>query len=164
MGAKDERVHRHRLFLLLHVGVKYSNIGLAQIKTYPLLSLYFLPAFVLSCSFPKEPAGGEVTVTHLHPGGEAFFHCFTGYRLQGPKMLTCRNATTPYWSGKEPRCVGKTQQVFLCAPQVINAERWPLLRRMARETFLRIPHFSTMSRVKELCYIKRGFLPEHKRY
>lgn len=66
-----------------------------------------LPAFVLSCSFPKEPPGGEVTVTHLHPGGEAFFHCFTGYRLQGPKMLACRNATTPYWSGKEPRCVGE---------------------------------------------------------
>uniref|UniRef100_A0A8C9Z444 Seizure related 6 homolog n=1 Tax=Sander lucioperca TaxID=283035 RepID=A0A8C9Z444_SANLU len=62
-------------------------------------------AFVLSCAFPKEPAGGEVTVTHLHAGGEAYFRCFTGYKLQGPKMLTCRNATTPYWSGKEPRCV-----------------------------------------------------------
>eukprot|EP00066_Takifugu_rubripes_P006446 XP_003971244.1 PREDICTED: seizure protein 6 homolog [Takifugu rubripes] len=62
-------------------------------------------AFVLSCSFPKEPAGGEVSVTHLHPGGEAYFRCLTGYRLQGMKMLTCRNATKPYWSGKEPRCV-----------------------------------------------------------
>uniref|UniRef100_A0A8C3B267 Seizure related 6 homolog n=1 Tax=Cyclopterus lumpus TaxID=8103 RepID=A0A8C3B267_CYCLU len=62
-------------------------------------------AFVLSCAFPKEPASGEVSVTHLHPGGEADFRCFTGYKLQGPKMLTCRNATTPYWSGKEPRCV-----------------------------------------------------------
>ncbi|KAM8835340.1 seizure protein 6 homolog isoform 1-T1 [Synchiropus picturatus] len=61
-------------------------------------------AFVLSCVFPKEPAGGEVSVTHLYPGGEAYFHCFTGYRLKGPKMLTCRNATTPYWSGKEPQC------------------------------------------------------------
>ncbi|XP_034745529.1 seizure protein 6 homolog isoform X6 [Etheostoma cragini] len=62
-------------------------------------------AFVLSCAFPKEPVGGEVTVTHLHAGGEAYFRCFTGYKLQGPKMLACRNATTPYWSGKEPRCV-----------------------------------------------------------
>ncbi|KAM3602020.1 uncharacterized protein V6R79_023082 [Siganus canaliculatus] len=62
-------------------------------------------AFVLSCAFPKEPAGGEVSVTHLHPGGEAYFRCFTGYKLQGPKTLMCRNATTPYWSGKEPRCV-----------------------------------------------------------
>uniref|UniRef100_A0A3B4B5H6 Uncharacterized protein n=1 Tax=Periophthalmus magnuspinnatus TaxID=409849 RepID=A0A3B4B5H6_9GOBI len=61
-------------------------------------------AFVLSCAFPKEPTGGEVSVTHLHPGGEAFFSCLTGYKLQGPKMLSCRNATTPYWSGKEPRC------------------------------------------------------------
>lgn len=62
---------------------------------------------MLSCSFPKEPAGGEVSVTHLHPGGEAYFRCLTGYRLQGMKMLTCRNATTPYWSGKVPRCLGK---------------------------------------------------------
>uniref|UniRef100_A0A3Q2NST9 Seizure related 6 homolog n=1 Tax=Fundulus heteroclitus TaxID=8078 RepID=A0A3Q2NST9_FUNHE len=69
-------------------------------------------AFVLSCAFPKEPAGGEVSVTHLHAGGEAYFSCFTGYKLQGPKMLTCRNATTPYWSGKEPQCVGKTTSSF----------------------------------------------------
>uniref|UniRef100_A0A669DPM9 Seizure related 6 homolog n=1 Tax=Oreochromis niloticus TaxID=8128 RepID=A0A669DPM9_ORENI len=72
-------------------------------------------AFVLSCAFPKEPAGGEVSVTHLHPGGEAYFHCFTGYKLQGPKMLTCRNATTPYWSGKEPRCVAS------CGGMIKNA-------------------------------------------
>ncbi|KAM4620322.1 seizure protein 6 homolog [Polymixia lowei] len=72
-------------------------------------------AFVLSCVFPKEPAGGEVSVTHLHAGGEAYFHCFTGYKLQGPKMLTCRNATTPYWSGKEPRCVA------FCGGMIKNA-------------------------------------------
>lgn len=67
-------------------------------------------AFVLSCAFPKEPANGEVSVTHLHAGGEAYFQCLTGYQLQGPTMLTCRNATTPYWSGKEPKCLGKRQQ------------------------------------------------------
>ncbi|XP_041657498.1 seizure protein 6 homolog isoform X2 [Cheilinus undulatus] len=78
------------------------------------LNLHY-QAFVLSCSFPKEPAGGEVSVTHLHPGGEAFFSCLTGYRLQGPKMLTCRNATTPYWSGKEPRCVAS------CGGMIKNA-------------------------------------------
>ncbi|XP_029304562.1 LOW QUALITY PROTEIN: seizure protein 6-like [Cottoperca gobio] len=72
-------------------------------------------AFVLSCVFPKEPAGGEVSVTHLHAGGEAYFRCFTGYKLQGPKMLTCRNATTPYWSGKEPRCVAS------CGGMIKNA-------------------------------------------
>ncbi|XP_071317187.1 seizure protein 6 homolog isoform X2 [Trachinotus anak] len=72
-------------------------------------------AFVLSCAFPKEPAGGEVSVTHLHAGGEAYFRCFTGYKLQGPKMLTCRNATTPYWSGKEPRCVAS------CGGMIKNA-------------------------------------------
>uniref|UniRef100_A0A3Q1IAC8 Seizure related 6 homolog a n=1 Tax=Anabas testudineus TaxID=64144 RepID=A0A3Q1IAC8_ANATE len=72
-------------------------------------------AFVLSCAFPKEPAGGEVSVTHLHPGGGAYFSCFTGYKLQGPSMLTCRNATTPYWSGKEPRCVAS------CGGMIKNA-------------------------------------------
>lgn len=72
-------------------------------------------AFVLSCAFPKEPTGGEVSVTHLHPGGEAFFSCLTGYKLQGPKMLTCRNATTPYWSGKEPRCIA------FCGGMIKNA-------------------------------------------
>ncbi|XP_020789155.1 seizure protein 6 homolog [Boleophthalmus pectinirostris] len=72
-------------------------------------------AFVLSCAFPKEPTGGEVSVTHLHPGGEAFFSCLTGYKLQGPKMLLCRNATTPYWSGKEPRCIAS------CGGMIKNA-------------------------------------------
>uniref|UniRef100_A0A3B5L6G3 Uncharacterized protein n=1 Tax=Xiphophorus couchianus TaxID=32473 RepID=A0A3B5L6G3_9TELE len=72
-------------------------------------------AFVLSCTFPKEPAGGEVSVTNLHAGGEAYFSCFTGYKLQGPKMLTCRNATTPYWSGKEPQCVAS------CGGMIKNA-------------------------------------------
>ncbi|XP_019714465.1 seizure protein 6 isoform X2 [Hippocampus comes] len=72
-------------------------------------------AFVLSCSFPKEPAGGEVSVTHLSAGGEAYFNCFTGYRLKGLKMLTCRNATTPYWSGKEPQCIAS------CGGMIKNA-------------------------------------------
>ncbi|XP_054612122.1 seizure protein 6-like [Dunckerocampus dactyliophorus] len=72
-------------------------------------------AFVLSCSFPKEPTGGEVSVTHLYAGGEAYFNCFTGYRLKGPKTLTCRNATTPYWSGKEPQCVAS------CGGMIKNA-------------------------------------------
>ncbi|CAL8308389.1 unnamed protein product, partial [Gadus morhua 'NCC'] len=62
-------------------------------------------AFVLSCAFPRRPAGGDVSVSRLQAGGEAFFVCSSGYRLQGPEVLTCRNATTPYWSGKEPTCV-----------------------------------------------------------
>ncbi|XP_047463765.1 seizure protein 6 homolog isoform X2 [Mugil cephalus] len=79
------------------------------------LLLLHYQAFVLSCAFPKEPAGGEVSVTHLHASGEAYFSCFTGYKLQGPKMLSCRNATTPYWSGKEPRCVAS------CGGMIKNA-------------------------------------------
>uniref|UniRef100_A0A8C7U8U3 Seizure related 6 homolog n=1 Tax=Oncorhynchus mykiss TaxID=8022 RepID=A0A8C7U8U3_ONCMY len=72
-------------------------------------------AFVLSCAFPREPANGEVSVTHLHAGGEAYFQCLTGYQLQGPTMLACRNATTPYWSGKEPKCLAS------CGGMIKNA-------------------------------------------
>ncbi|MBN3319915.1 SEZ6 protein, partial [Atractosteus spatula] len=66
--------------------------------------------YMLSCAFPQRPAYGDVSVTSLHAGGEAFFYCYTGYQLQGPATLTCRNATTPYWSGKEPQCLGKYQE------------------------------------------------------
>nr|XP_046244071.1 seizure protein 6 [Scatophagus argus] len=62
-------------------------------------------AFVLSCVFPQRPLYGDVSVSSLHSGGEAFFSCLTGYKLQGPSVLTCRNASTPYWSGKEPHCL-----------------------------------------------------------
>ncbi|CAL8267215.1 unnamed protein product [Merluccius merluccius] len=62
-------------------------------------------AFVLSCALPRRPPGGDVSVSRLQAGGEAFFVCASGYRLLGPEVLTCRNATTPYWSGKEPTCI-----------------------------------------------------------
>eukprot|EP00064_Thunnus_orientalis_P021776 superscaffoldBa00006836_g21944 len=52
-----------------------------------------------------RPLYGDVSVSSLHSGGEAFFSCLTGYQLQGPSVLTCRNASTPYWSGKEPHCL-----------------------------------------------------------
>lgn len=71
-------------------------------------SLRLSAAFVLSCVFPQRPLYGDVSVNSLHSGGEAFFSCLTGYQLQGPSVLTCRNASTPYWSGKEPHCLGKT--------------------------------------------------------
>ncbi|KAJ8342103.1 hypothetical protein SKAU_G00320310 [Synaphobranchus kaupii] len=54
-------------------------------------------------------------VSSLHSGGEAFFYCFSGYQLQGPPTLTCRNATTPYWSGREPQCLAS------CGGMVRNA-------------------------------------------
>ncbi|XP_041097369.1 seizure protein 6 homolog [Polyodon spathula] len=60
---------------------------------------------MLSCGFPQRPAYGDVTVSSLHPGGEAYFYCYTGYQLQGQSTLTCLNATTPLWSGKEPQCL-----------------------------------------------------------
>nr|XP_042714024.1 seizure protein 6 homolog [Chrysemys picta bellii] len=64
-------------------------------------------AYLLSCNFPSRPAYGDVSVTSLHPGGSAHFYCATGYQLQGPPALTCLNATRPFWSSREPVCVGE---------------------------------------------------------
>ncbi|KAM5237669.1 seizure 6-like protein [Ctenodactylus gundi] len=61
-------------------------------------------AFMLSCSFPRRPDSGDVTVMDLHAGGVAHFHCHLGYELQGPRTLTCINASKPHWSGLEPVC------------------------------------------------------------
>ncbi|XP_035391793.1 seizure protein 6 isoform X2 [Electrophorus electricus] len=84
------------------ISVRFSSEK--QPKPGSLLLLRYR-AFVLSCAFPRTPANGEVSVSSLHSGGEAFFFCLSGYQLHGASSLTCRNATTPYWSGKEPKCL-----------------------------------------------------------
>lgn len=61
---------------------------------------------MLSCSFPRRPDAGDVTVMDLHSGGVAHFHCHLGYELQGAKTLTCINASKPHWSSQEPVCSG----------------------------------------------------------
>ncbi|XP_047227994.1 seizure 6-like protein isoform X4 [Girardinichthys multiradiatus] len=71
--------------------------------------------FRLSCSLPKRPHFGEVSVLDLLPGGIAHFHCHMGYHLQGDSQLTCINASLPVWSGKEPTCRA------LCGGTVKNA-------------------------------------------
>ncbi|XP_040915338.1 seizure 6-like protein [Toxotes jaculatrix] len=71
--------------------------------------------FRLSCSLPKRPHFGEVSVLDLLPGGTARFHCHMGYHLQGEPVLTCLNASLPVWSGKEPTCRA------LCGGTVKNA-------------------------------------------
>uniref|UniRef100_A0A493TMR8 Seizure related 6 homolog n=1 Tax=Anas platyrhynchos platyrhynchos TaxID=8840 RepID=A0A493TMR8_ANAPP len=62
-------------------------------------------AYLLSCPFPSRPAFGDVSVSSLHPGGDARFRCAAGYQLQGARLLTCRNATRPFWSTREPQCM-----------------------------------------------------------
>uniref|UniRef100_A0A8C0R2W3 Seizure 6-like protein 2 n=1 Tax=Canis lupus dingo TaxID=286419 RepID=A0A8C0R2W3_CANLU len=62
-------------------------------------------AYLLSCGFPPRPAHGDVSVTDLHPGGTATFHCDSGYQLQGEETLTCLNGTRPAWSGEPPSCM-----------------------------------------------------------
>ncbi|XP_054612706.1 seizure 6-like protein isoform X3 [Dunckerocampus dactyliophorus] len=71
--------------------------------------------FRLSCSLPKRPHFGEVSVLDLLPGGTARFHCHMGYHLQGEPLLTCVNASRPVWSTKEPACRA------LCGGTVKNA-------------------------------------------
>uniref|UniRef100_A0A8C7CG66 Seizure 6-like protein 2 n=1 Tax=Neovison vison TaxID=452646 RepID=A0A8C7CG66_NEOVI len=63
------------------------------------------PAYLLSCGFPPRPAHGDVSVTDLHPGGTATFHCDSGYQLQAEETLICLNGTRPAWSGEPPSCV-----------------------------------------------------------
>ncbi|XP_035255204.1 seizure protein 6 homolog isoform X2 [Anguilla anguilla] len=62
-------------------------------------------AFLLSCTFPPSPAGGSVTVTGLHPGGRAHFHCDPGFQVRGHEAATCLNSTRPRWSSSGPQCV-----------------------------------------------------------
>ncbi|XP_012515773.1 PREDICTED: seizure 6-like protein 2 isoform X6 [Propithecus coquereli] len=63
------------------------------------------PAYLLSCGFPARPAHGDVSVTDLHPGGTATFHCDSGYQLQGEETLICLNGTRPAWNGETPSCL-----------------------------------------------------------
>uniref|UniRef100_A0A3B3R648 Seizure related 6 homolog n=1 Tax=Paramormyrops kingsleyae TaxID=1676925 RepID=A0A3B3R648_9TELE len=84
-----------------HIAVRFRS----EQRPQPGSFLLRYQAFVLSCPFPQRPAYGDVSVTSLHAGGEAYFYCLNGYQLLGPSTLTCRNATTPYWSGREPRCL-----------------------------------------------------------
>ncbi|XP_006914169.1 seizure 6-like protein 2 isoform X6 [Pteropus alecto] len=63
------------------------------------------PAYLLSCGFPPRPAHGDVSVTDLHPGGSATFHCDSGYQLQGEETVVCLNGTRPAWSGEPPSCI-----------------------------------------------------------
>ncbi|XP_062955770.1 seizure 6-like protein 2 isoform X9 [Cynocephalus volans] len=63
------------------------------------------PAYLLSCGFPPQPAHGDVSVTDLHPGGTATFHCDSGYQLQGEETLICLNGTRPAWNSEPPSCM-----------------------------------------------------------
>ncbi|KAG7266422.1 hypothetical protein CRUP_001987 [Coryphaenoides rupestris] len=69
-----------------------------------MFSLHY-QAFLLYCQFPASPEGGGVTVTDIHPGGLAHFHCDPGFQVRGHETATCVNATQPHWSTPEPQCV-----------------------------------------------------------
>uniref|UniRef100_A0A4W5KKT0 Seizure related 6 homolog (mouse)-like 2 n=1 Tax=Hucho hucho TaxID=62062 RepID=A0A4W5KKT0_9TELE len=53
----------------------------------------------------SSPEGGGVTVTEIHPGGQAQFYCDPGFQVRGHEVATCLNMTQPHWSSPEPQCV-----------------------------------------------------------
>lgn len=73
-------------------------------NNHALFSLHY-QAYVLSCPFPRSPENGGVTVTDIHPGGQAHFHCDPGFQVRGHEVASCINATEPHWSTAEPQCV-----------------------------------------------------------
>ncbi|KPP63113.1 seizure 6-like protein 2-like [Scleropages formosus] len=85
------------------VQVHYRSL---QATNHGIFSLHY-QAFLLSCPFPRSPEGGGVTVTDLHPGGQAHFHCDPGFQVRGHEVATCLNSTRPHWSSPEPQCVGQ---------------------------------------------------------
>ncbi|KAJ7995869.1 hypothetical protein DPEC_G00231190 [Dallia pectoralis] len=118
MGGREPPILANETVLMRGLVVRsWSNQISIRYRSdqHHLSVLLHYKAFVLSCVLPKEPANGEVSVTHLHAGGQAYFQCLTGYQLHGPTMLICRNATTPYWSGKEPKCLAS------CGGMIKNA-------------------------------------------
>ncbi|MGH0166944.1 UNVERIFIED_CONTAM: hypothetical protein FKN15_056845 [Acipenser sinensis] len=111
LGGQEPAVLANESILMKGLVVRsWSNQVAVRFQSFQLPhagSFHFqYQAYMLSCGFPQRPAYGDVTVSSLHPGGEAYFYCYTGYQLQGKSTLTCLNATTPLWSGKEPQCLG----------------------------------------------------------
>ncbi|XP_056591707.1 seizure protein 6 homolog isoform X2 [Triplophysa dalaica] len=82
------------------ISVRFSS----EQANRPGLLLLRYRAFVLSCVSPLTPINGDISVTSLKVGGVAYFFCLNGYQLQGSASLTCKNASTPFWSGREPTC------------------------------------------------------------
>ncbi|XP_056415027.1 seizure protein 6 homolog isoform X1 [Hyla sarda] len=83
------------------VMVRFQSLQPSNLGTFR----FYYQAYILSCGFPRRPPYGDVSVTSLHPGGEAYFYCNTGYQLHGPHVLTCLNATRPFWSSRAPQCI-----------------------------------------------------------
>lgn len=116
--------HKESLFFSVHPSMEpvcslgVGDGGLAEVPrngyenllwdNSPSSSSLPCPAYLLSCGFPPRPAHGDVSVTDLHPGGTATFHCDSGYQLQGEETLICLNGTRPAWTGEPPSCTGES--------------------------------------------------------
>lgn len=109
LGHKEHSILANESILMrgLVVRSQSNQISIRFRSTYSPTGSVLLryEAFLLSCVFPGRPLYGDVSVSSVHSGGKAFFSCLAGYRLQGPTVLHCRNASSPYWSGPEPQCL-----------------------------------------------------------
>ena len=57
---------------------------------------------LIRCPPPKIPLHGEQEIHDLSVGGSISYNCNHGYKLVGPRVLTCLNNKT--WTGKNPMC------------------------------------------------------------
>uniref|UniRef100_H2Z7B2 Sushi domain-containing protein n=1 Tax=Ciona savignyi TaxID=51511 RepID=H2Z7B2_CIOSA len=76
------------------------------------------------CPSLSQPTQGSVVVTSRSVQGVATYSCNTGYRLDGPQVITC--FSNGRWSNTPPTCVGIT---CLQLPSLDNGSFFPELQR-----------------------------------
>ncbi|XP_078495862.1 sushi, von Willebrand factor type A, EGF and pentraxin domain-containing protein 1-like [Ciona intestinalis] len=59
------------------------------------------------CPALNNPASGSVTITSRNVQGVANYECNTGYRLDGPQVITC--FSNGRWSSTPPACVDENE-------------------------------------------------------
>lgn len=68
---------------------------------------YFNPEYDLEpCEDPGAPRFGGHSSSRFSVGDSVTFWCLPGYRLQGPRGVTCLGGGRRTWSAPLPRCVG----------------------------------------------------------
>lgn len=65
------------------------------------------------CEDPGVPRFGRHSGGSLGIGDSLSFQCEPGYRLQGPRAITCLGGGRRTWSAPLPRCVGTWSAAFI---------------------------------------------------
>ena len=68
------------------------------------------------CVDLSDPPNGEVTITGITIGSEAFYTCDSGYDLVGSDTRDCvqSDAGTGMWTDMEPQCIGTGMRPWAC--------------------------------------------------